>query len=50
MIFLSNYFIDWVNENINLWHKINRNNLVTYNYYDWVNKYFGGNINDYLKN
>jgi hypothetical protein len=50
MIFLSNYFIDWANKNINSWHKINPNDLVTLNYSDWVNKYFGGNINDYLKN
>lgn len=50
MIFLSNYFINWANINIISWYKINENELITYNYLDWINKYFGGNINHYIKN
>jgi hypothetical protein len=50
MIFISDYFVSWANENIDSWYKINQNELITYKYSDWINKYFGGNINAYVKN
>ena len=49
IILLVNYFINWANENINSWNKINENDLITYNYNDWIIKYFDGNINNYIK-
>lgn len=49
MIEISNYFIKWANKNINLYHKFDENNIVTYNYLDWYNNYFCQNINNYLK-
>ena len=49
MILLAEYFINWANDNIVSWYKINQNNLFTYNYSDWIDKYFGGNIDKYIK-
>ena len=49
MIFLSDYFIDLANKNIDSWHKFNPNDLITYKYTDWIDKYFGGNIDVYIK-
>ena len=49
MLLLSDYFINWANDNINSWYKINQNNLFSYNYSDWIDKYFGGNIDKYIK-
>lgn len=50
LLLISNYFINWANKNIDSWNKIVLNDLIPYKYSDWVNKYFGGNINAYVKN
>lgn len=45
-------FLDCIIEqkNISYLNDIHKNNIVKYNYSEWENKYFGGNINNYCKN
>jgi hypothetical protein len=63
LIEITNYLIDYIDKNNldknnldknnldNTHDKINLNlfNVIKYNYEDWTYKYFGGNINNYIK-